>query len=54
MNTDININKNKYKKYLYTDNNNITTETNLYTNQYNIPTDINPLTEESSSSIFLG
>ena len=47
MNTDININKNKYKKYLYTDNNNITTETNLYTNQYNIPTDINPLTEEN-------
>jgi len=46
MNTDMNINKNKYKKYLYTDNN-LTTETNLNTNQYYIPTDINPLTEEN-------
>ena len=46
MNTDMNINKNKYKKYLYTDNN-ITTETNLNTNQYYIPTDINLLTTEN-------
>ena len=47
MNTEINVNKNKYKKYIPTENNYITTETNLNTYQNNIPTDINILTDEN-------
>ena len=47
MNTEINVNKNKYKKYIPTENNYITTETNLNTYQNNMPTDINILTDEN-------
>ena len=48
MNTDINVDKNKYKKYLPTEYN-ITTETNLNTNNQNyLPTDINILTDEKN------
>ena len=48
MNTDNNMNnKIKFKKYMNTDNNYITTETNLITNQKYLPTDINFFTDEN-------
>ena len=47
MNTEANVNKNKFKKYIPTENNYITTETNLNTYQNNLPTDINILTDDN-------
>ena len=46
LNTEMNINKNKYKRYLPTENN-LTLDTNLITYQNNIPTDMNLLTDEN-------